>query len=112
MNADTNHNDSDWTAMGLDYYSAGQNAFEFAESLRTQPSAEHEPTRKQRQYLAKKEREAAKTGQTLAQHKVAVLLRKATRVNQPNFHIETIAESLAMQDKARKIAGASGGGGR
>ena len=79
---------TDHAACGTDY-EPGKNAFQAAEDRRQQTIERATPSKQ-----------------------VAALFKKATRVNEPNFHIQTVAQSQAMQDKARKLTGKSAGGAR
>lgn len=92
--------ESDWKAMGIDY---GRSISPFqAAQERPQPPV-----------LTKEEAKAeAHRKAVLRSYHKTQAIKKATRVNQPNFHIETVAQSLAMQDKQRKFTGKSAGGAR
>lgn len=92
--------ESDWQAMCIDY-GPGKNAFQAAQERPLPPVLTKEEAKA----------EAHRKAVLRSYHKTQAI-KKATRVNQPNFHIQTVAESLAMQDKARKLMGKSAGGAR
>lgn len=100
--------ESDWAAMGVDY-GRTISAFEFAESL-LQPVAK--PVEIVGATLEAMLNLQAKQIHDKMMAEADKMLAAAKRVNQPNFHIQTVAQSQAMQDKARKLTGKSAGGAR